>query len=282
MSQNTRLCIQVAVAASVTVVAGDALSGRRYYWAVLACFLALTGTFTTGEIIVKGSNRVLGTMAGLVAATVAVHLTGTNTTAIVAVMLACVFVGLYFFRVSYAVLAFAITTVMGELYNVLHEFSADLLLLRLAETALGAVIGITTALLVFPLRTADVLGEARRAFLLAAGNVLGAAERRLQGGEPEVDLFLAARRVDAALHQLALVARPAGGATLLGLRSRRAMQQLGRYSHVAFLARSTAASVAATTVGSHRGPWARRAEALTADLRRALDDLAGPGAGRGS
>jgi hypothetical protein len=46
------------------------------------------------------------------------------------------------------------------------------------------------------------------------------------------------------LHQLALVARPVGGATLLGLRSRRAMQQLGRHSHLAYLARATAAAVA--------------------------------------
>lgn len=273
LSQNTRLCIQVAVATSLTIAAGDLLSARRYYWAVLACFLALTGTFTTGEIIVKGSSRVVGTMAGLVAATVAVHFTGAHTGRIVGVMLACVFVGLYFFRVSYAVMAFAVTTVMGELYNVLHEFSADLLLLRLAETALGAFIGIATALVLLPLRTADVLGAARSGFLAAACDLLTDAERRLAGGEPSADLFLAARRVDAALHQLALVARPAGGATLLGLRSRRAMQQLGRYSHVAFLARASAAAVAAATIGANRHAWSARAEALTADLRRALGEL---------
>lgn len=242
-SLNTRLCIQVAVAGSIAVYAGDLLSGRRYYWAVLACFLALTGTFTTGEIAVKGANRVLGTFAGLVVATITVHFTGSNDAAIVAVVLACIFLGLYFFRVSYAVMAFAITTVMGQLYNVLHEFSDQLLLLRLAETALGAVVGLAVALVVLPVRTADVRAVGVDAFLGALRSLLEDVRDRLATGVKSADLFYDARRLDGQLHQLALLALPAAGSTLVGLSGRRASRRLVPFTETAYFARSLAVSV---------------------------------------
>ncbi len=264
LSQNTRLCLQVAVATSLTIVAGDALSANRYYWAVLACFLSLTGTFTPAEIVVKGGGRIVGTVVGLVVATITVHFTGQHDSAIVAVMLVCVFLGLYFFRVSYAVMAFAITTVMGQLYNVLHEFSTDLLTLRLAETAIGAGIGMVVPLVVLPLRTSDVASAAQATFLSAVDDVIAEVDRRLSGSAPSVDLLLESRRVDAALHQLALVRRPLGGATLLGITGRRARAQVGAYSTVAFKARAVAA--AAAVVG---GP----AELDAGRVERLLDDL---------
>jgi uncharacterized membrane protein YccC len=210
---------------------------------VLACFLALTGTFTTGEIAVKGANRVVGTFAGLIVATITVHFTGSNDAAIVGVVLACIFLGLYFFRVSYAVMAFAITTVMGQLYNVLHEFSDQLLLLRLAETALGAVVGLAVALVVLPVRTADVRAAGIDAFLAAVRSLLEDVRERLATGVKSADLFYDARRVDGQLHQLALLALPAAGSTLIGLSGRRASRRLVPFTETAYFARSLAVSV---------------------------------------
>jgi hypothetical protein len=272
-SLNTRLCIQVAVAGSIAVYAGDLLSGRRYYWAVLACFLALTGTVTTGEIAVKGANRVLGTFVGLLAATITVHFTGSNDAAIVGVVLACIFLGLYFFRVSYAVMAFAITTVMGQLYNVLHEFSDQLLLLRLAETALGAVVGIGVALVVLPVRTADVRAAGIDAFLSALRSLLEDVRERLATGAKSADLFYDARRVDGQLHQLALLALPAGGQTLIGLSGRRASQRLVPFTETAYFARSLAVSVGRFSLQADKGGCLPELATEAEAILRHLDDL---------
>jgi uncharacterized membrane protein YccC len=250
-SLNTRLCVQVGLAATLTVAAGYALSSERYYWAVLACFLTMTGTFTTGETLVKGASRVIGTVLGLVAATVAVHVTGRNDTAVIVVMVVCIVLGLYLFRVSYVFMAFAVTTVMGELYNVLNEFSDALLVLRLEETVVGSALGILVALVVLPIRTADAQAAAERAVLDAVVQVLADVRDRLTQPLPTSDLLLDARRVDAALHQLALVARPAGGATLLGLSGRRAERDLSRWTATAYRSRALAAAVSRVEPGAH-------------------------------
>ncbi len=272
-SLNTRLCIQVALAGSVSVFAGDLVSGRRYYWAVLACFLALTGTFTTGEIAVKGINRIVGTFAGLLVATVTVHLTGRDDTAIVAVVLVCVFLGLYFFRVSYAVMAFAITTIMGQLYNVLHEFSDQLLWLRLVETALGAGVGILVALLVLPVRTADARASAIDAFIAELRVLTTDVHRRLSTGVRDRDLFLDARRVDRQLHQLALVALPAGGQTLIGLSGRRASRRLVPFTEIAYCARALAAAVAEWSLRCGPEHDGARGRQLAGSMTPLLDKL---------
>ena len=42
----TRQAIQVAVAGTLAILAGRELSEARYYWAVLATFIAFSGTAT--------------------------------------------------------------------------------------------------------------------------------------------------------------------------------------------------------------------------------------------
>jgi Fusaric acid resistance protein-like len=60
----------------------------------------------------------------------------------------CLFLGFYLNRVSYAMMIFFITIVVGQMYSVLHEFQPGLLTLRLEETAIGGAIGVAVALLV--------------------------------------------------------------------------------------------------------------------------------------
>ena len=249
-SLNTRLCVQTAVAAPLALLLGQQLSAQRYYWAVLACFLVLTGTFTTGEATAKGVNRVLGTLGGLVSATVAVHLTGRNDAAIVAVMLVCVFLGLYFFRVSYALMAFALTTVMGELYAVLEEFTDRLLLLRLTETAVGAGVAVAVVLLVLPIRTADARAAAQAGLLRQLALLLGDVGERLARPGHSSDLLFDTRRLDASLHQLALVTRPGAGAALTGLSRQSALEAVQGWTEVAYRARSLALAVGQVEPGS--------------------------------
>jgi uncharacterized membrane protein YccC len=282
LSLNSRLCVQTAVAVPVTLLLGELLSARRYYWAVLACFLVLTGTFTTAERVRKGADRVLGTVGGLVAATVAVHLTGRSDTAVIGVMLVCVFVGLYLFRVSYAAMTFAVTTLMGELYNVLGEFSGSLLLLRLEETTLGACVALITVLGVLPIRGEQAKAAAQRGFQATLDEVLAAVADRLRTPVRSTDLLWDVRRLDSQLHQVAILARPSAGPLLLGLSRPRAWRVLSPYSAVAYRVRDLVLQVVDVEPGGHPelatrlqqlSQPAERLAPAGSGLERAVDEL---------
>lgn len=62
---TTRQAIQVAVAASLAIVAGELASPARWYWAVIAAFVIFAGTNSWGETLTKGWQRLLGTVLGV-------------------------------------------------------------------------------------------------------------------------------------------------------------------------------------------------------------------------
>ena len=64
---TTRAAVQVSVGSALAIVGGEFLSSQRWYWAVLTCWVVFLNTSSTGEILVKGYRRLLGTMLGVVA-----------------------------------------------------------------------------------------------------------------------------------------------------------------------------------------------------------------------
>ena len=208
LSLTTRQAVQVAVATGLAIVAGDALSGQRYYWAVLAAFIAFTGTATVAETVAKALNRILGTMLGLVGAIPLVALTGSNAAVVLPVILVSIFFGFYLLRVSYAVMIFFITLLVGELYAVLGTFTPELMVLRLEETAIGGAIGCVVCLVVLPIRTHAVATAARQALLDHLRSLLDHLAEQLRDPRTAADLSGDARVLDAQLHQLLLITRP--------------------------------------------------------------------------
>jgi len=181
LTPNVRVAIQMAVAVAATIVLGEVLSGRRFYWAVIAAFVTFMGANNASEQVRKGINRVIGTVVGaLVGATLA-HLVGTRTHIAIVVILVAIFFGLYLMRVSYAFMVIGITVMVSQLYVQLNEFSNSLLLLRLEETALGAVVAGITVVSVLPLRTGRVARVAAREYLNALGEVVEKAITVLAG-----------------------------------------------------------------------------------------------------
>lgn len=207
LSLTTRQAIQAAVATAAAVAVGDALSTQRYYWAVLAALIAFTGTATVAETVSKAVNRTAGTLIGLLAAIPLVPLIGSNVGVVLPVILASVFGAFYLFRVSYALMIFFITLMIGELYALLGSFTVDLMILRLEETAAGGAIGCLVAVLVLPTRTRAADREGRRGLLEALATLLDAVDVRLRR-PGDGDLAAAARALDAALHQALLIGRP--------------------------------------------------------------------------
>jgi uncharacterized membrane protein YccC len=271
LDMTTRQAVQVAIAGALAIGAGQALSSRRYYWAVIAAFVVFTGTATRSETLIKAANRVVGTLAGLGVALVLAHVTAGNDVAILAVILGSLFLGFYLIRVSYAYMIFFITIMVAQLYTVLHEFTNELLFLRLEETAIGAGCGILVAFAFAPLSTRDTARSARTAFLAGLAELLEKAGDIFDKGGSLVELDGFARSLDLKLSQLNQVLRPlTRGGPLSGGNAPQARHRLTLYAAADTYARGLAASIRREAV---RG--SDRAEACRA-LARAATALGEP------
>jgi len=207
LAPNVRVAVQMAIAVGASVLLGEVLSGRRFYWAVIAAFVTFMGANSATEQVRKGFNRVLGTVVGAVVGGLLAHLVGPHGWIAILVILGAIFFGIYLMRISYAFMVIGITVMVSQLYVQLDEFTDSLLVLRLEETALGAAIAAATVLCVFPLRTGRVARLSSQRFLEAIDDVVDTAVGVLDGSRTRGDLRAAVRRMDDAYQTLRAVAR---------------------------------------------------------------------------
>ncbi len=212
LAPYARTAIQVGIAVSGAILAGDAMSGRRFYWAVIAAYLVFMGTNTAGEQVRKGFFRVAGTLVGVVIGSLLAHAVGDLVWLQIVVVLVALFLGLYLFRVNYTFMTIGITVTMSQLYVELGEFSNNLLLLRLGETAVGAAVAMLTAALVLPLHIRRVARVAARHQVEALADLIARCADRLAGASSaagsDLELRAAARRVDVAYQALVATVWP--------------------------------------------------------------------------
>ncbi|MER5432553.1 FUSC family protein [Streptomyces sp. NPDC002588] len=204
---TTRAAVQVAVGSSLAIVGGELLSENRWYWAVLTCWIVFLNTASTGEILVKGYRRLLGTVLGVVAGIVLAGAVGHHTWTAFAVVLLCVFAMFYTAPLSYTLMSFFVTAALGVLYTLLHTYSLSVLVLRVEETALGAACGVVAAALVLPVHTDRRTNELLTTVLDRLTDVTTAAVDQLSGGPP-ADLLDLARDLDRALADLGAATQP--------------------------------------------------------------------------
>ncbi|MFF4315381.1 FUSC family protein [Streptomyces sp. NPDC001507] len=150
---TTRQAVQATAGAGFALVAGQLVSGQRWYWAVGATWWIFVNTASRGETLVRGFRRVLGTVIGvalglLVAAPV--HGAPVPTAVLVAVAVFGIF---YTAAVSYTWMMLWVTFLAELLYGLLGVLTPDLLALRLAETAVGALGAVLAVLFVLPVTT---------------------------------------------------------------------------------------------------------------------------------
>ena len=265
---TSRQAVQVSIAGALAIALGQAVSPTRYYWAVIAAFVTFTGTATRSETFLKGFNRVLGTLLGLVASIVVAHLTSGHTGWTLATILGSVFLGFYLIRVAYAWMIFFITIMLGQLYTVLGTFSDQLLVLRLEETAVGALAGFVVALVVTPLSTRDTVRSVRDELLTALAELLEASAAYADGaGSPDLDAY--SRALDEHARRLGLVTKPLTRPLVLGNHSPRTRHRLSLYVSTAAHARSLTVALRLSR-GRSRG----RDATTVAAACRALGDAA--------
>jgi uncharacterized membrane protein YgaE (UPF0421/DUF939 family) len=214
LAPYARTAIQMGIAVGGAIIAGDAVSGRRFYWAVIAAFITFMGANTAGEQVRKSVFRVAGTVVGVIAGSLLAHVVGDQVWLQVAVVLVSLFLGLYLFRVNYTFMTIGITVMVSQLYVELDEFSNGLLLLRLGETAVGAGVAILTVLLVLPLHVGRVARVAARQQLEALADLADRCLDRLADPASvvgsDLELRAAARRADTAYQALVATVQPLG------------------------------------------------------------------------
>ncbi|MCZ9345155.1 FUSC family protein, partial [Streptomyces sp. TRM76130] len=192
---------------TLAIVGGEMLSSERWYWAVLTCWIVFINTASTGEILVKGYRRLLGTVFGVVAGIGLAGLVGQHTWTAFALVLVFIFAMFYTAPLSYTLMSFFVTAMLGLLYTLLHTYSASVLLLRVEETALGAACGVVAAALVLPVRTDSRTDELLGTVLERLTDVTEGAVDQLSGG-PAADLLDRARDLDQALGDLRGATQP--------------------------------------------------------------------------
>lgn len=205
---TTRQAVQVAVASTLAIAGGELLSEKRWYWAVITAFIIFTGTSSRGHVFVKGWQRVVGTLLGVGAGILIATLVSGNVAVSSVLLFVSFFLGLYFRRISYAIMIFCITIMLALLYGLMGFFSISLLSLRLEETLIGAVAGAGVALFLFPAKTRDLALRRSRDFLKALDRLItqSAAYLREPGDDFTIPGLL--KDLDNAYQELRQASRP--------------------------------------------------------------------------
>ncbi|OZM72872.1 hypothetical protein CFN78_11420 [Amycolatopsis antarctica] len=204
---QTRSAIQAVVGGGLAVVGGELVSPQRWYWAVLTVFVVFVGASTAGATFVKGARRLGGTLVGLFGGVVSALLVAGNVPATLVLILLCVFGMVYMSRVSQAVMAFFITTMLGLLYSLLGTFSIEVLWIRLAETAVGAVAGMLAAFVIVPVRTRSVMLDDVAATLEELREFVVQATVLLSGKD-NVSIIALSRDIDRSIAQVRTTVEP--------------------------------------------------------------------------
>lgn len=204
VSASTRTAIQVAVAASIATVLGELVSPERWYWAVLTAFLVYNGASTRGEVLLRAGDRVIGTIGGVVIGMLLVAAVGNHPAALIALVLTTVFFAFYLVSVNYVAMTFFMTVMLAGLYGLLGEFSLDVLVVRIEETTVGAIVGIAAAYLVLAIDSRDVLTRAIDSYLTRLSDLIGDC----MSATAAPDLIAKARALDSDLAAVTAAATP--------------------------------------------------------------------------
>ncbi len=204
---TTRQAIQVCVASGAALVLGQFLSEERWYWAVGTVWWIFVNTASRGETLVRGFRRVLGTVTGIAGGfLIAIPLGGAPLVTALLVA-ACVFGIFYTAAVSYSWMILAVTVMASLLYGLLGVLDGALLLLRVTETAVGAVCAALAVTLILPVRTHTTNDTWIQRALLCVQAATSASVRRL-AGDAAADPTPHAAELEALLGRVRLALAP--------------------------------------------------------------------------
>ncbi len=206
----TRQAIQATLATALASMVGYAISPERWYWASLTAFLIFAGA-SRGETLQRAFTRVVGTAGGLATGFVVAYVLSGHKSVEWALVIACVFFGVYGARLAFGFwTATLFSAMIAILFDVIGQFSLHILVLRLEETAIGAVIGALVSAYVLPTSTRATVRKALADLLATMSQVLRELPLRppAQASLSRMEIVRRLRRVDRDLQALRLAAAP--------------------------------------------------------------------------
>ncbi|MGH3399389.1 MAG: FUSC family protein [Streptosporangiaceae bacterium] len=219
LAPSSRQAIQAAVATGLALLAGAGISQTRQYWAAIAAFVILSGTQTIDQTVIKGAQRLAGTLAGVLVGCAIAIAAGASPAVVLPLLALCLFAAVYEQPASYAQMAFWMTMLLALLYEFLGKLSAEALGLRVVETAVGTVIALVVAALILPGRARDDVTADTLTLLRTVDDIAQASLTRLAAGEHGADRASADRyqlltldQVQRGLYRSAEPLRTVGGA----------------------------------------------------------------------
>ena len=158
-SAHTRMALQMAVALAASFVVGEVFFPSHWRWIVLTAFIVNSGNRGRQDVVYKSALRVLGAAAGTIAALVLAGPAAVQGTPAAALILGCVFLGVWLRPLGYGWWALFVTLALALLQGLQPHDTPPLALLaqRLVEIGIGAVLGVAAAWFVYPVRSTDVL-----------------------------------------------------------------------------------------------------------------------------
>lgn len=148
---TTRQALRVTTACALSILGGHLVSPEHWYWAVMATWVVFVNTESTGEVLLQSVRRLAGTVLGAVFGYGLATLAAPYGPLLLVLLLACMFGMFYTPADAYWAVTFFITGMLSMLLALLDTFSADVLLVRVQQTALGVSCGVLAAVVVAPL-----------------------------------------------------------------------------------------------------------------------------------
>ena len=156
---HTRMALQMAAALGAAFAVGEAFFPAHWSWIVLTAFIVNSGNRGRQDVVYKSALRVGGAAAGTIAALALAGPAAVQGAPAAALILGCVFAGVWLRPLGYGWWALFVTLALALLQGLQPQPGPPMALLgqRLVEIAIGAVLGVAAAWFVFPIRSTDVL-----------------------------------------------------------------------------------------------------------------------------
>lgn len=233
LTPSVRTALQITFATSVATVVGYAINQQRFYWASLSALLCFMGVNNAGEQVWKGLYRSIGTVIGVVLGSILTKAIGLNPTIDGVAVLVALFLGIYLSRTNYTFLAAGVTVAISIAFFQLSELSNTLLLIRVVETTIGALVASLTALFILPLSPRRVIAAARIKFLTDLSKLINVFVASLNSNDkvPEDELMGWSREVDADFQAFMAAVKPLQW-SLLGSLNREIIELISRTTAV--------------------------------------------------
>jgi uncharacterized membrane protein YccC len=239
---------------------------------VFAAFVVFTRSTTVGQTLSGAWRQVLASLAGVCLGVLFAELVHGNRGVELTLLFVFVAAGFYAFKGMQNVYTVLLTAMLAMLYELMGMNSPQMLLLRLTETATGALIAVLSARLILPVHTEDESDRKGADLLRAAGHLLASGFD--DGKRPP--LHEAMRELDRKLQALRAALGPVTGAEYPAAKDDH-RARLHRLSRIAFCIRHVDALLRHAPELAHAREVQAAARALAPELDAAAAQLDAPG-----